>query len=244
MKKSSLIAISLLGISLILSSCSTLSGIEKEKTSDGFIKSHDLVYDTVKYEHPALVPNFGIGKFNVYQNKQFENIQAYILNDSFYLEADYGNKSRNTLNIDTIMFFTKRNKIALTNKENLPNTYHKFSGTDGLTYENLKVILTPEEMNLLGRFLIADEVYISFAGERGRTDLFKLSNKLKKSMLAIINKWNSLNNVPVIQEEQNTETAESTENNETTATPETIETTESTESNETTVNEEASTIQE
>lgn len=201
MKKSLLIATSLLGLSLIFTSCSTLSGIDKEKTDDGFIQSHDLVFDTVKIEHPALVPDFDVGKYNLYGNKQFENIQAYIFNDQFYLEADYGNKCREALNLDTIMFFTKRNKIAFANADkDLPNTYYKFYNADGLTYENLKVILTPEDMNQLGRFLIADEVYISFAGERGRTDLFKLSKKLKKSMLAVINKWNRLNDQPVIEE--------------------------------------------
>lgn len=200
MKKSLLLATSLVAVTLIFSSCSTLSGINKEKTEDGFIKSHDLVYDTIRYDHPSLVPAFDVGKFNIYGNKQFENIQAYIFNDTFYLEADYGNKSRDSLNIDTIMFFTTRNKIQFKNADpNLPNTYHSFRDIDGLTYENLKVSLTPEDMNLLGRFLIADDVYIAFAGERGRTDIFKLSNKLKKSILAVINKWNKLNNQPVIE---------------------------------------------
>ena len=82
-------------------------------------------------------------------------------------------------------------------------------------------------MNLLGRFLIADEVYIAFAGERGRTDLFKVSKKIKRSMLAVINKWNKINNQPVIEEpkpepkpeaekteEETVEAEESTENTE------------------------------
>lgn len=199
MKKSLAILTSLIGLSLIFTSCGTLSGINKEKTDDGFIKSHDLVYNTIRYEHPSLVPNFDVGKYNLYGNKQFENIQAYIFEDKFYLEADYGNKSRKSLNIDTIMFFTKRNKIAFTNQEKNADTYYKYRDETGLEFENLKVILTPEEMNQLGRFLIADEVYISFGGERGRTDLFKLSKKIKKSMLAVINKWNRLNDQPVIE---------------------------------------------
>lgn len=239
MKKSLIIATSILGLSLLLCSCNTLSGIEKEKTDDGFIQSTDLVYKTVKIEHPSLVPNFDVGKFNVYGNKQFENIQAYILDDKFYLEADYGNKSRKTLKIDTVMFFTTRNKIAFSNVEkDLPNTYYNFKDIDGLSYENLKVILSPEDMNLLGRFLIADDVYIAFAGERGRTDLFKLTKKVKRSMLAVINKLNKINNQPVIEEpkpepkakpvdettsEENAESEEATEEK-TAAADETVET--------------------
>lgn len=202
MKKSLKLVTLLLSLSLLHISCSSISGIEKEKTNDGFIKSKDLVFGTEKIQHPSLIPNFGIGKFNLNGNKQFENIQAYILDNEFYLEADYGNKSRESLNIDTIMFFTTRNKIAFTNEiKNAPNTFYKFYDTDGLTYENLKVKLTPENAQLLGRFLIADEVYISFVGERGRTDLFKVDKKLKKSMLAVINKLNKINNAPVIEEE-------------------------------------------
>lgn len=199
MKKSLLILLSLTIFSVILSSCSTLTAIDKEKTEDGFIQSNDLVYKTTKIEHPSLVPAFDVGKYNLFGNKQFENIQAYILDNVFYLEADYGNKPRKALYMDTIMFFTTRNKIEFKTANKDLTTYYNFDDFDGLRYENLKVVLTPEEINLLGRFLIADEVYIAFAGDRGRTDLFKISNKVKKSMLELINKWNKLNNQPEIE---------------------------------------------
>lgn len=227
MKKSFyIICITLLAV--VFTSCNSLSGIEKEKTTDGFIKSHDLVADTIRYEHPALVPDFDVGKYNINGNKQFENIQAYIYEDKFYLEADYGNKGRKYLNLDTIMFFTKRNMIEFSNEDkNLPNTYYKFQDIDGLTYENLKVGLSEENMNLLGRFLVADDVYIAFRGERGRTDLFKVSKKIKRSILAVINKWNKLNDKPIIEEPKpepkpKAEPKENVEDAETVAAEETV----------------------
>lgn len=200
MKKSLLIVAGIVGLSLIFASCSSISGIEKNKQDDGFIQSEDLVYNTVRYDHPSLIPNFDVGKYNVYNNKQCVNLQAYIYEGDFYLEADYGTKSRKALNIDTIIFFTKKSKISFTNEQpDLPNTFYKYNDESGLAFENLKVKLTPEEMNLLGRYLLADEVYISYAGERGRTDVYKISKKIKKSMLMVINKWNKLNNQPTIE---------------------------------------------
>ena len=216
MKKCILIAISLV---MMLTSCATTNGVKKEKIDDGLVRYSDVVLDTIRYEHPKLVPDSNSGKFNLHKGADSENINAYIENNTFYIEAAYECKSANLIKINRIIFMGGDEKLEFKKTRVLPsdldvedyhyeqliNPYFSYASVDEYSYEEFKMMLTEEEVDQLSSILEAGTCYVAFAGERGRTDLYKLNKKVLLALRTMIEKYDYLlygEPEPIIEEEE------------------------------------------
>ena len=202
MKKCLLILVSAV---TLLTGCATTNGLKKEKTDSGVIKYSDIVTETIKYEHPALATNSVKSKFNLHRGSDAENLNAYIINGQFFLEAAYECKSPDLLKINSIVFIGdeklvfKKTRVLPTDLdiadyhyEELINPYFSYTSVNNFSYEDFKVMLTKEDVEMLSRLLESPSVYVSFVGERGRTDLYKMSKKVKIALRTMIEKYEYL----------------------------------------------------
>ena len=203
MKKSLFI---IAGLVVALTSCASTNGLKKEKVDDGLIRYSDVVTETVRYEHPKLVPNADSGKFNLHKGADSENINAYIENNTFFIEAAYECKSPELIKINSIVFMSgdeklefKKTRVLPTdldvndyNYEQLINPYFSYSSVNNYSYEEFKMILSEDEVDDLSNLLEAGTVSVCFVGERGRTDLFKLNKKVTVALRTMIEKYDYL----------------------------------------------------
>lgn len=229
MKKSLFI---ITGLVMILSSCATTNGMKKEKIDLGLVRYTDAVMDTVRYEHPKLVPNPDSGKFNLHKGADSENINAYIENNQFFIEASYECKSPELLKLNSIIFVGGDEKLTFKKTRVLPsdldvndyhyeqliNPYFSYSSVNNYSYEEFKMLLSEEEVDALSNLLEAGVVSVCFVGERGRTDLFKLSKKVNVALRTMIEKYDYLlygepepEPLPALLEEEDTEITEETD---------------------------------
>ena len=195
-----------IGLVLMLTSCASTNGLKKEKVDDGLIKYTDAVTETIRFEHPKLVPDVDGGKFNLHKGQDSENINAYIDNGQFFIEAAYECKSPNLLKINSIVFISGEEKVVFKKARLTPtdleltdysfeefvNPYFSYSSVDNYSYEEFKMMLTEDEVDQLSNLLETGNTSVAFVGERGRTDLFKLNKKITVALRSMIEKYDYL----------------------------------------------------